>query len=119
MVWKREWSFAPKKTTNCTTKSNFLKIKICNLLIISNSGFCLITDQKHFQCRRLMKKLQSMQESMSALFKKHKKASTAILFVSFLLTFCVYPYANDDTSKYEGTFQSLPYKGALKLINYF
>jgi hypothetical protein len=41
-----------------------------------------------------MSKLNNMQSFLSRLLNKNKKsASTAILFVSFFVTFCVYPYA--------------------------
>ena len=36
-----------------------------------------------------------MQTYVTLLLNKHKKSSTAVLFVSFLITFCVYPYADE------------------------
>ena len=46
---------------------------------------------------------------MNQLFKKHKKSSTAVLFVSFFLTFFFYPYT--DTSSPDLQLQQIPFKG--------
>ena len=47
------------------------------------------------QNTQLITKLQSMQSYVTLLLNKHKKSSTAVLFVSFLITFCVYPYVDE------------------------
>lgn len=44
------------------------------------------------QNSQLVTKLQSLQSYLSSLLNKHKKSSTAVLFMSFFITFCVYPY---------------------------
>ncbi|RNA06411.1 Cyclic AMP-responsive element-binding 3 3 [Brachionus plicatilis] len=40
----------------------------------------------------LMKELQKMQGLVTTLFTKNKKSSTAVLLVSFLITFCIFPH---------------------------
>lgn len=39
-----------------------------------------------------MSKLNTMQTFLSKLLNKNKKTSTAVLFISFFVTFCAYPY---------------------------
>lgn len=40
----------------------------------------------------LMKELNKMQALVTSLFTKNKKPSTALLLVSFLITFCLFPH---------------------------
>ena len=42
--------------------------------------------------RELVSKLKTMQECVSTLVSKHKRSSTAVLFVSLLFAFFAYPY---------------------------
>jgi hypothetical protein len=73
------------------------------------------------QNSQIMTKMQSMQEFVNDLFRKHKKASTTVLFVSFLLTFCIYPYSETvgESEVYQSKFQVIPFKGRLQLICLF
>lgn len=63
----------------------------------------------------LLTKLQSMQEAMNQLFKKHKKSSTAVLFVSFFLTFFFYPYT-DTTMPENVQLEQIPLKGLSRVL---
>ena len=63
---------------------------------------------------QLVTKLKSMQQCMNDLFKKNKRTSTAMLFISVLLVFFVYPGSETnepELSKYESTYQTVPFKG--------
>ena len=52
---------------------------------------------------------------MGQLINKHKKSSTAVLFVSFLITFCLYPYMNEeDTTSSDNFLNVFPLKGIFK-----
>ena len=66
--------------------------------------------------------MQNMQSCLSSLLNRHKKSSTAVLFVTFFLTFCVYPYLDTSESKMDGTvLPTLPYTSKLfknKHINF-
>lgn len=63
--------------------------------------------------RHLTNKLKTMQSFLTEILNKNKKTSTAVLFVSFLITFCVYPYMNiDDTEEIKkNVLSQVPYKG--------
>lgn len=61
---------------------------------------------------QLVTKLKEMQKCMNELFRKHKRTSTAMLFVSFLVMFFVYPTADPAIEeKHVTRFQSIPFKG--------
>lgn len=64
------------------------------------------------QKTKLVTKLKNMQQLMNEMFTKHKKSSTAVLFVSFFITFCIYPYAEPIGQEvYQSQHTSLPFKG--------
>ncbi len=73
------------------------------------------------QNSQLITKMQNMQEYVNELFKKHKKSSTAVLFVSFLLTFCFYPISDtvSQSEVYQSKFQVIPFKGILNFYLFF
>lgn len=63
-------------------------------------------------------KLKEMQKFLTDILNKNKKSSTVVLFVSFLITFCVYPYMNisdENSSTLESSLRSVPFKG----FNYY
>lgn len=61
---------------------------------------------------QLVTKLKEMQKCMNELFRKHKRTSTAMLFVSFLVMFFVYPTSDPAIEeKHVTRFQSIPFKG--------
>ncbi|CAF0950799.1 unnamed protein product [Brachionus calyciflorus] len=57
----------------------------------------------------LMKELQKMQALITSLVTKNKKSSTAVLFVSFLITFCIFPNMSieEDINSYDLTYQAI------------
>lgn len=61
-----------------------------------------------------MSKMQSMQSCLALLLNKHKKSSTAVLFVSFLITFCIYPYVDESS----GIETALSNSGSFAPLNY-
>jgi hypothetical protein len=67
-----------------------------------------------FLISELSTKLQKMQSCLVTLLKKSNKAklSTTILFLSFFMTFCVYPLFDSKTSITTGnSIQVVPYTG--------
>jgi hypothetical protein len=63
--------------------------------------------------RELSSQLKRIQNFMAEILNKNKKSSTVVLFVSLLITFCVYPLFNidEDSSLIENSLKSVPIKG--------
>lgn len=57
----------------------------------------------------LMSKLQDLQKYLSSVLNRHKKSSTAVLFVSFFITFWVYPFMDisDTNDVYALSYKSM------------
>ncbi len=64
-----------------------------------------------------------MQTCLSTLMNKYKKASTTVLFVSFLITFCVYPHLDIEDGKNNietiSEVSSLTFKSMFCLIKFY
>lgn len=89
LVSRSESTPRPKKRRNCTKQSKCWRIKICKLLIVVDWS---IFNRWIITVSELIAKLKSMQTTLSSVLNKNKKASTAVLFISFLFTFYAYPY---------------------------
>lgn len=66
----------------------------------------------------LSSQLKRIQNFMAEILNKNKKSSTVVLFVSLLITFCVYPLFNidEDSSLIENSLKSVPIKGISRAL---
>ena len=62
-----------------------------------------------------------MQTCLSVVLNKHKKSSTAVLFVSILITFCVYPHLDDGSNMFQTSTElsSVTFKSKMICFNNF